>query len=617
VNFRMIFAGLLALAAFVLRLDNVQRLPIDSALATQPAPKADGAGDAALLQPARLLSAVFGAAAVFVLALASPAAGALLALHSLHVRYTATAMLEALPFLSALICALAHARAGFRWNRWTAASAVALGVTAASKYLYCVVGLAILLDYAAALLRRRKSARDERAWPPPQWQALVAWGTLAVFVFLLLDPYLWPDPVGRLLSSLQFHTANAGAAVNNTRYVGWQPLLWLTSSATVRTSALPAMIEPLTLAAAIFGAPALWRRSRLHALWILLGTIFLFLYANKWPQYALSVLAPLCLSAAGFIDESFRGIRATARAALPVRRFAVLGLCALVFGAGAWIGGNWHQGDPAFRSAVQEAARRMRDDEALLFAPANPYIEPAVGTPLTVLGDGDGLPIVAWDWSPARRLAASQTTFDFHTANHWLSEAAQGRMGVWLITYRPLMGDPADALRALMQRQAHALAVTQQREFERTYALTHFRFDEPFAAITGTQAFRDARIEEAYGRDVGLRSDGCAQLSAASAGGFLEIACLWRILPNSGAPWNTQASLRLYDSGGAQVLQSDQLIARSGLPTVRFDGVLFGGYFIPLPETLPAGDYQLRLFPYGADGEYAPRVSVDVKLKDK
>jgi hypothetical protein len=656
---RLFIAGLTALAAFFLRVDSLQQLPVESdeivylrgvqayavgfrsgdlsvlfrdetpenpplmkylfgaVLAVQEAATGTNsaaigdAADAAALRTTRALSAVFSTVAVFVLTLASPAAGALLALHSLHVRYASAAMLEALPFAASLICVLAYARARFVWNRWTVLSAIALGVTAASKYLYCIVALAILCDHALDVVGRRHRPTTEiaRGWWTP-----VAWGALALGVFLLLNPYLWPDPFGRLLASLTFHSANAGATVNNTRYVAWQPLLWLTSNATLRTSMLPAIIEPLTAAAAIFGAPALWRRQRAHALWIALGIVFLLLYANKWPQYVLMVLAPLCIAAAVFFEETLRAVRLFDARRRP-RNIAAAAAFAVVLTGCAWIGHNWHQGDPAFRSLVQEATTRMRDDEVLLFVPANPYVEPAVAALHRPFGIGD--PIVSWDWSSTRRLSANQTAFDFHTANSWLGKAVQNRMGAWLITYQPLLGDPADSARALLQRKAHALAVGWQHDEERTYSLTYFRFDDPFTAITSTQEFDAARIEGSYGREVGIRSAGCAQMNPSSAGGLLEVACLWRVAAQSSAPWNTQVSLRLFDAQGKQVLQSDQLIARSGLPTVRFDGTIFASYFLPLPESLAPGRYVLRMFPYSADGEYSPAVSAHIELKGK
>ncbi|MBU6336097.1 MAG: hypothetical protein KGS47_17040, partial [Chloroflexi bacterium] len=273
------------------------KLIFGAALATQaqepPLDPEPGASlSPALLLPARLTSVLFSAFGVFVATLLSPPAGVALALHSLHVRYASVAMLEALPFAASLLCAFAYRRSRGRWNAWLALSGIALGVTAASKYLYCVVGLAVLAEHALSGGREawRRRLRDAAAW-----------GLLALATFFALDPFLWPDPLGRLASSLSFHATNSALAVNNTKYVAWQPLLWLTAPATQRIGMLPAF-DALVLCAAVLGLPALWRRGRSFVVWLGLGAAFLFVYSNKWPQYPLAIVAPLCLSAGAAVE---------------------------------------------------------------------------------------------------------------------------------------------------------------------------------------------------------------------------------------------------------------------------------------------------------------------------
>jgi hypothetical protein len=578
------------------------KLIFGAALATQaqepPLDPEPGASlSPALLLPARLTSVLFSAFGVFVATLLSPPAGVALALHSLHVRYASVAMLEALPFAASLLCAFAYRRSGGRWNAWLALSGIALGVTAASKYLYCVVGLAVLAEHALSGGREawRRRLRDAAAW-----------GLLALATFFALDPFLWPDPLGRLASSLSFHATNSALAVNNTKYVAWQPLLWLATPATQRIGMLPAF-DALVLCAAVLGLPALWQRGRSFVVWLGLGAAFLFVYSNKWPQYPLAIVAPLCLSAGAAVEAGAALLRRGRRGEMlrALRRRAAFVAAAAATAAGcALLGGVWHAGDPAFRAALADAQQRMRADEALLFVPANPYVEPAVRRP-----DAWG-----WDWSGARALSANQSMLDFHTANRWLGAAAEGRGGVWLLTHQALAGDPSDALRTLLQRQANRLSPAWTQTYSRTYELTYFRFDAPYAAITGTAAFDGATVDVGYGRAAGLSSGGCAQLRPTRVGGLLEASCLWRIQPHHAPGWDTQVSLRLFDAEGRQVLQSDQRIARSGLPTVRFDGALFGNYFVPLPADLPAGRYELRLFPYGGDGEYAPLVRTVVEI---
>ncbi len=562
--------------------------PVDTDL-NQPLP-------ANLLHAARAVAVFFGACAVFLMALVSPAAGAALAIHTLHIKYASEVLLEALPFAASLLCVLSYQKSNRELNKWLALSAIALGVTAASKYLYCIVALAILADW---LLNMKRAALTLNA------RNVLVWGAVALIAFLVVNPYLWPDPVGRLFSSLTFHRANSSLAINAEKYVAWQPLVWLSAASTFRPDALWLRLDPIILVLAAAGVMALWRRQRVHALWLLLGLAFLLIYSNKWPQYPLIVVAPICLSAGLAVEALWRSIKNRRQAAMEIHR----NWPALIFsGVTAvwciWLGQNWHQADPSFQAAMNDVQQRIKPDEALLFAPANPYAELAsrsAGSP-------------AWDWRATQSLAPNQTALDFHTANRWLNDAAAGKMGVWLLTYQPFAGDPADNLRTLLQRQAHLLSPAFTQTYSRSYELTHYRFDSPYQPITSTAAFEEATVETNYGQQVGLGSAGCAQLRPAQAGGMLEVSCLWQTQSDTDLAWDTQVSLRLLDPAGNQVLQSDQMIARSGLPTVRFDGTLLGNYFINLPADLPAGQYQLRAFPYGKDGEYSPRVNAGATI---
>ncbi len=70
----------------------------------------DKANWAGALYVARLISAVFGVLAVLILALVDPLAGALFAVHTLTLKYTSQAYLEALPLFAGLAAVLALTR---------------------------------------------------------------------------------------------------------------------------------------------------------------------------------------------------------------------------------------------------------------------------------------------------------------------------------------------------------------------------------------------------------------------------------------------------------------------------------------------------------------------------
>lgn len=267
-----------------------------------------GAGGRAL----RWASAAFGVLHVLLLAVASPAAGALLAVHSYAVKYTAQIYLEALPMFTATVCVLAYRRAR-RPDRsrrggpaLLALSAVALGLTAAGKYIYAVAGLAVAADALWTLWAGRR---------PRDLLPLLAWGALALLTFYIANPNLWPDPAGRLAASLAFHTAYAGGEhVAGSGYPPWQPLVWLLTPQPARwhPGIIVTPLDTLTAALGVLGAPPLWRRAggRVIVLWWLFGLAFALLWPTKWPQYSLVMTAPMCLCAAEGIGRVWRGAAA-------------------------------------------------------------------------------------------------------------------------------------------------------------------------------------------------------------------------------------------------------------------------------------------------------------------
>ena len=87
---------------------------------------------------------------------------------------------------------------GRRRGAWLAAAAIAFGLACAGKYLYGVVGLAIVIDWAL-----RVRATEEGAGPRLRGLVpILGFLALGAVAFLAADPYLWPDPVGRLISSI-------------------------------------------------------------------------------------------------------------------------------------------------------------------------------------------------------------------------------------------------------------------------------------------------------------------------------------------------------------------------------------------------------------------------------
>lgn len=312
-------------------------LPLPSAPLVPERPSTD-APAASLPEPqfhvVRFVSAAFGTLEVLALAILNPLAGFFLAIQTWQLKYTSQIMLEPLPALTSALAVLLYAKARASLPRlrasWLALSAVALGLTAASKYVYCIAGLAVLADWLWATAPARDEGRCIRARSLIRWLApIFVWGAIAIAVFFLFDPRLWTDPFNRLKQSLQFHLDYAQSQhVRDAGFPFWQPFVWLSGSVPWHPGVFVLSIDLYISLLAVLGFRRLWRRKRVFALWLVAALAFLTWWTTKWPQYILILNAPLCLAAAeGFmasvgepLAERWKRRRGAVRPAVPAAR---------------------------------------------------------------------------------------------------------------------------------------------------------------------------------------------------------------------------------------------------------------------------------------------------------
>ncbi len=245
------------------------------------------------LMTGRLLSALFGTLAVLLLALADPLAGAMLAVHTLTVKYTSQAYLEALP-LFACIAAVLALRQGSGRGRWFYLSAAALGLALAGKLSY----LPIVFPIVYVALAERRVRRTE----------LVPYFALAAAVFLLLNPTLWREPLARLGETLAYHSQYSRSAhVQQVGYPWYQPILWVAFSVPWHPEVFfYGGFDGIIFLLALGGAWWQWRERRWAVVWAGTCLVALLLWPTKWPQYAVIVVPALCLIAAGTARRIYR-----------------------------------------------------------------------------------------------------------------------------------------------------------------------------------------------------------------------------------------------------------------------------------------------------------------------
>jgi len=257
----------------------------------------------------RFVSVGFGSLGVLLLSIFNPLAGLFLAVDTLGIKYTSEMYLEALPMLASLLAVIAYTRFYSNYTKnpqnckkawlWLTVSAISLGVTAASKYIYCIAGLAIGLHWLVSVIRKKLPIRT--------LYVLLGWGVFSIFIFLILDPYLWVHTAQRLVKTLSYHFRfQASPHVINSNYPFWQPLAWLFSPFATyhpihdpRTNgAFLSSLDSLIFILAVIGLPRTFKKQQVFFFWIVIGLAMLFVWGSKWAQYPLIILTPWCFSAA-------------------------------------------------------------------------------------------------------------------------------------------------------------------------------------------------------------------------------------------------------------------------------------------------------------------------------
>ncbi len=260
---------------------------------------------------ARRLAATLSALQVFALALLDPLAALLLAISTWQIKYTSQIMLEPLPGLLSTVMMVTYiaarrsARAGAgTLRRWLppvllAVSAIAFGLTEASKYTYGVAGLAILVDWLWQT-RETAPAAERRPVGLARWLLpAFLWVALAVVVFVAANPRMWSDPLGRLAESLLYHRAYTQSdTVQSANFPLWQPFVWLFQSVPWHPGVFYFSLDFVITVFAALGFRSLWGKQRVMALWLAIGLGFLLIWPTKWPQYVLTITVPWTVAAA-------------------------------------------------------------------------------------------------------------------------------------------------------------------------------------------------------------------------------------------------------------------------------------------------------------------------------
>ena len=269
------------------------------------------------LAAVRRMESAFGVLAVTTLALVSPVAALLLATSTWVIKYTSQVMLEAVPLLFSLLGValyeLARSMSNARRRRLAyLASAIGIGLAVGAKYPYAIAGLAIVVD------RLRRTRRGE----PIRIKDAIGWSAIAALAFFAVNPYLWSDPIGRLIASAAYHPEYATSEqVQSTGFPAWQQLIWLMQSVPWHDAQniFAVKFDAWMLPLALVGLIPLARNRPVYAIWLGLGAVALLFWPTKWPQYLLTIAVPYALAGAAGVALIAKGAALLARRALKGR----------------------------------------------------------------------------------------------------------------------------------------------------------------------------------------------------------------------------------------------------------------------------------------------------------
>lgn len=232
--------------------------------------------------PIRTFNACIGALTAGALALQDTLAGLILACNTWHIKYSSEAMLEACPcFLSTLaLLKLRRLKESDDQLEWQ--SALALGVSAASKHLYGVSSIPAL-----AWIANRKRT----------WKLRLLYGCLMAAAFYIANPALW-FKAGTISNSLNFHLNYANKNKIRGKNSWAKTFTLLFNSCFWHPYVFPINLDGFFSYIALFSLRSSWHKDRLVSLWFGTNFAFLLLWPTKWPQYVLTLTSSISLLAA-------------------------------------------------------------------------------------------------------------------------------------------------------------------------------------------------------------------------------------------------------------------------------------------------------------------------------
>jgi hypothetical protein len=257
----------------------------------------EGCGLIEQLATVRGMSLLAGLAAVGIAAWVHPVAGLVLATHTLHAKYSCEGYLDALPsfwMASAMVLAWKYRNTPDHRNMILAAAC--WGAAIAGKWLHGLPGIVLLFFMIDWRVRTRMLLSALAA----------AW---------LLDPTMWTNPFGRVVTMLTHHNTYAQSlTVPSTIWTPWA-FLAMGGPSEWHPESFPFSIDGcwlvMGLAGMIHGCVNRDSWARYVTAWFGFCLLFLMVWPTRWPQHTMVLLVPLSFGCALAVQAivSFASLR--------------------------------------------------------------------------------------------------------------------------------------------------------------------------------------------------------------------------------------------------------------------------------------------------------------------
>ena len=235
------------------------------------------------LSVSRFTSYLYSNMIIILLFIVHPLAALFFAVDEWAIWYGSIAYLEAIWMSFALLSLIFFIKSYKKQNPYLYLSAVALGLSFASKYLAAItmmtIGIFLLLRFAKK----------------PKY--LLLYGIIFISTFYAADVQIWNNPIQDTYVSFLFFEEYPQTEQVQKSGLSWHSLWDYLNKDKPGNASMFLSLHRWIFYLSILGLPLLFKKNKIFFTWYMLNFLFLFFYPVKWEQYVFIILPAMVISA--------------------------------------------------------------------------------------------------------------------------------------------------------------------------------------------------------------------------------------------------------------------------------------------------------------------------------